>query len=128
MVESCLPPGPRRKTQIKNRRTAHGGTWQPDMALRSSKPCLLEGSRSSVREAGAPRSSTTKRPLRSWQPWTGPIASASDSIFWRGLRRPKSLQWAGQRLKPYGWYIGAGGILPRLDALQDDIAAPAATL
>ena len=35
----------------------------------------------------------------------------------------KSLQWAGQRLKPYGWYIGAGGLLSRLDALQDDIAA-----
>ena len=34
----------------------------------------------------------------------------------------KSLQWAGQRLKPYGWYIGAGGLLSRLDALQDDIA------
>jgi predicted TIM-barrel fold metal-dependent hydrolase len=35
----------------------------------------------------------------------------------------KSLQWAGQRLKPYGWYIGAGGLLSRLDALQNDIAA-----
>ena len=34
----------------------------------------------------------------------------------------KSLQWAGKRLKPYGWYIGAGGLLDRLDALQDDIA------
>jgi predicted TIM-barrel fold metal-dependent hydrolase len=34
----------------------------------------------------------------------------------------KSLQWAGKKLKPFGWYIGAGGILSRLDALQDTIA------
>jgi predicted TIM-barrel fold metal-dependent hydrolase len=37
-----------------------------------------------------------------------------------GARR--SLQWAGKKLKPFGWYIGAGGILSRLDALQDTIA------
>jgi len=33
------------------------------------------------------------------------------------------LKWAGQRLKPYGWHINTGGLLTRLDALQDDIAA-----
>jgi predicted TIM-barrel fold metal-dependent hydrolase len=35
----------------------------------------------------------------------------------------KSLEWAGQRVKPYGWYISAGGLLSRLDALADTIAA-----
>ena len=33
------------------------------------------------------------------------------------------LKWAGQRLKPYGWHINTGGLLGRLDALQQDIAA-----
>jgi predicted TIM-barrel fold metal-dependent hydrolase len=33
------------------------------------------------------------------------------------------LKWAGQRLKPYGWHINTGGLLSRLDALQNDIAA-----
>ena len=35
----------------------------------------------------------------------------------------KSLEWAGRRVKPYGWYITAGGLLPRLDALADTLAA-----
>ncbi len=35
----------------------------------------------------------------------------------------KSFEWAGQRLKPYGWYISAGGPLPQLDALADTLAA-----
>jgi predicted TIM-barrel fold metal-dependent hydrolase len=39
-----------------------------------------------------------------------------------GARR--SLQWAGRRLKPYGWSMStAGAVLPRLDALADTIAA-----
>lgn len=33
------------------------------------------------------------------------------------------LKWAGQRLKPYGWHINTGGLLGRLDDLQQDIAA-----
>ena len=33
------------------------------------------------------------------------------------------LRWAGQRLEPYGWHINTGGLLSRLDDLQDDIAA-----
>jgi predicted TIM-barrel fold metal-dependent hydrolase len=36
----------------------------------------------------------------------------------------KSLEWAGRRLKPYGWSMSsAGALLPRLDALADTIAA-----
>ncbi len=36
----------------------------------------------------------------------------------------KSFEWAGRRLKPYGWSMSvAGGLLPRLDALADTLAA-----
>lgn len=35
----------------------------------------------------------------------------------------KSLEWAGRRLKPYGRDISAGGLLARLDALADTLAA-----
>jgi predicted TIM-barrel fold metal-dependent hydrolase len=36
----------------------------------------------------------------------------------------QSLEWAGRRLKPYGWSMStAGALLPRLDGLADTIAA-----
>ncbi len=91
----------------------------------TNNACLLDGLKQlGKRGRGVPiiDESTTERDL-----------AMMDRAGCRGIRfltigegvegARKSLEWAGRRLKPYGWYISAGGLLAQLDALADTIAA-----